>query len=48
MIRFDKFTQKAQEAVQRAQSLAAEASHQQVFPLHLLVALAEEQEGVPA
>ena len=46
MIRFDKFTQKAQEAVQRAQALAADSSHQQVVPLHLLVALAEEQEGV--
>ncbi len=46
MIRFDKFTQKAQEAVQGAQSLAAEQSHQQVHPMHLLVALAEEKEGV--
>ncbi len=46
MIRFDKFTQKAQEAVQSAQSLAAEHNHQQVFPAHLLTALAVEQEGV--
>jgi ATP-dependent Clp protease ATP-binding subunit ClpB len=46
MIRFDKFTQKAQEAVQNAQSLAAEHNHQQVFPAHLLTALAGEQEGV--
>ena len=46
MIRFDKFTQKAQEAVQGAQTLAAEQSHQQVHPMHLLVALAEEKEGV--
>ena len=46
MIRFDKFTQKAQEAVQSAQSMAAEHNHQQVFPAHLLTALAAEQEGV--
>ncbi|MBI1353400.1 MAG: ATP-dependent chaperone ClpB [Acidobacteria bacterium] len=46
MIRFDKFTQKAQEAVQRTQLLAAEESHQLVAPLHLLIALSEEQEGV--
>ena len=46
MIRFDKFTQKAQEAVQRTQLLASEESHQQVTPLHLLIALSEEQEGV--
>jgi ATP-dependent Clp protease ATP-binding subunit ClpB len=46
MIRFDKFTQKAQEAVQNAQALASEHNHQQVFPAHLLAALAGEQEGV--
>ncbi len=46
MIRFDKFTQKAQEAVERSQALASEHSHQQVVPLHLLIALAEETEGV--
>jgi len=46
MIPFDKFTQKAQEAVQRTQALATEHSHQQVFPVHLLTALAEEAEGV--
>ncbi len=46
MIRFDKFTQKAQEAAQGAQSIASEHGHQQVHPLHLLIALAEESEGV--
>ena len=46
MIRFDKFTQKAQEAVQQSQVIAAENSHQQIHPLHLLVALAEQPEGV--
>ena len=46
MIRFDKFTQKAQEAVQQSQVIAADNSHQQIHPLHLLVALAEQPEGV--
>ncbi len=46
MIRFDKFTQKAQEAVQQSQVIAAENSHQQIHPLHMLVALAEQPEGV--
>ena len=46
MIRFDKFTQKAQEAVQQSQVIAAENSHQQIHPLHLLVALAEQPDGV--
>jgi len=46
MIRFDNYTQKAQEAVQRSQSLAADKQHQQVEPPHLLVALAEEKAGV--
>ena len=46
MIRFDKFTQKAQEAVQQSQSLASDNGHQQILPLHLLIALAEQQEGV--
>src|SRR5690606_19568801 len=48
MIRFDKFTQKAQDAAQGAQSIAAEHGHQQVQPLHLLIALSEESEGVVA
>ena len=46
MIRFDKFTQKAQEAVQQSQVIAAENNHQQIHPVHLLVALAEQPEGV--
>ena len=36
---FDKFTAKAQEAVQRATTVAAEKSHQAIEPLHLLAAL---------
>ena len=46
MIRFDKFTQKAQEAVQQSQVIAAENNHQQIHPVHLLVALAEQPGGV--
>src|SRR6185436_19020737 len=44
--RLDKFTVKSQEAVQRAQSLAAEKGHPEMDPLHLLAALLDEQEGV--
>jgi ATP-dependent Clp protease ATP-binding subunit ClpB len=44
--RFDKFTVKAQEAVQAAQSLADQHDHQSVEPEHLLVALVQQQEGV--
>ncbi|MGI9430539.1 MAG: ATP-dependent Clp protease ATP-binding subunit, partial [Bythopirellula sp.] len=44
--RFDKLTIKAQEAVQRAQELAADAGNPQLEPLHLLAALLAEQDGV--
>ncbi|MEO1496284.1 MAG: ATP-dependent chaperone ClpB [Planctomycetota bacterium] len=44
--RFDKLTIKAQEAVQHAQELAAEAGNPQVEPMHLLAALVAETEGV--
>jgi ATP-dependent Clp protease ATP-binding subunit ClpB len=44
--RFDKFTIKAQEAVQRAQQLAADRGNPQIDPLHLLAALLVETEGV--
>jgi ATP-dependent Clp protease ATP-binding subunit ClpB len=44
--RFDKFTLKAQEAVQRAQELAADRGNPQIDPLHLLAALLAEDEGV--
>ena len=46
MIRFDKFTVKAQEAVQAAQSLADQHSHQAIEPEHLLLALLQQREGV--
>jgi len=40
MIPFERFTQKAQEAVRQTQLLAAEANHQTLQPAHLLAALA--------
>jgi len=46
MFRLDKLTQKAQEAVQQTQSIAEKSSSQVMFPLHLLIALAEEKEGI--
>ncbi|TWT29925.1 ATP-dependent chaperone ClpB [Blastopirellula retiformator] len=45
-IRFDKFTLKAQEAVQSAQSICMDAGNPQLTPLHLLAALLREAEGV--
>jgi ATP-dependent Clp protease ATP-binding subunit ClpB len=44
--RFDKLTQKAQEAVQQAQGIAGDNGNQAVHPLHLLVALTSEREGI--
>jgi ATP-dependent Clp protease ATP-binding subunit ClpB len=45
-IRFDKLTIKAQEALQRAQTLAADRGNPQIEALHLLAALLAEHEGV--
>src|SRR5512132_2251770 len=45
-MKFDKFTVKAQEAVQAAQSLADQDNHQALEPEHLLLALLQQQEGV--
>jgi ATP-dependent Clp protease ATP-binding subunit ClpB len=42
----DRLTQKAQEAVQQTQSIAEKLESQTMFPLHLLIALAEEKEGI--
>ena len=44
--RLDKLTIKAQEAVERAQSLAADRGHPEIDPLHLLAALMGETEGI--
>jgi len=46
LFRFEKLTQKAQEAVQQAQSISEKHQHQALTPLHLLIALASEQEGI--
>jgi ATP-dependent Clp protease ATP-binding subunit ClpB len=45
-IRWDKFTVKAQEAVQRAGNLASENGNPEVMPVHLLAALLEDKEGI--
>src|SRR2546428_1696135 len=45
-MRLDKFTVKAQEALQGAQSMADQHDHQAIEPEHLLVALLEQREGV--
>ena len=42
----NRFTEKAQQAIVNAQSLAEEANHSQVEPMHLLAALLAQQEGV--
>jgi ATP-dependent Clp protease ATP-binding subunit ClpB len=47
-IRWDKFTVKAQEAVQRANQLASEHGNPELAPLHLLAALVEDREGIVA
>src|SRR5438876_1035654 len=46
MIRFDKLTLKAQEALQAAQSHASEKGHPQVAPEHLLWAMIQQKDGV--
>ncbi len=46
MIRFDKFTLKAQEAIQAAQKIAEKGHHQQIEPEHILMALIEQSEGI--
>ncbi len=45
-IRWDKFTVKAQEAVQRANNLASEHGNPELQPVHLLAALLEDKEGI--
>ncbi|MFZ3264480.1 MAG: ATP-dependent chaperone ClpB [Terriglobales bacterium] len=45
-IRWDKFTVKAQEAVQRASELASEHGNPELMPIHLLAALVEDKEGI--
>jgi ATP-dependent Clp protease ATP-binding subunit ClpB len=45
-IRWEKFTVKSQQAIQQAQSRAAELGNPEVQPVHLLLALIEDREGV--
>jgi ATP-dependent Clp protease ATP-binding subunit ClpB len=45
-IRWDKFTVKAQEAVQRGSSLASEHGNPEIMPVHILAALVEDKEGI--
>ena len=46
MLRFDKMTVKAQEALQESQEIAARHENQGVEPLHLLAALVHQADGV--
>ena len=48
MDNFNKLTEKAQEAVVRAQAIAREHSASEIDAEHLLAALLEDPEGVPA
>ncbi|MBI2246914.1 MAG: ATP-dependent chaperone ClpB [Armatimonadetes bacterium] len=45
-MRFDKFTEKAQEALLSGQELMQKFGHSQVEPEHLLLALIEQSEGI--
>jgi ATP-dependent Clp protease ATP-binding subunit ClpB len=47
-IRWDKFTVKAQEAVQRAGEIASEHGNPELLPVHVLAALVEDKEGIIA
>jgi ATP-dependent Clp protease ATP-binding subunit ClpB len=46
MLRFDKMTVKAQEALQEAQEIAARHEQQEIAPVHLLRALVAQTDGV--
>jgi ATP-dependent Clp protease ATP-binding subunit ClpB len=46
MMRFDKMTVKAQEALQEAHEIAARYENQAVEPMHLLAAMVQQQDGV--
>ncbi|MFQ5964529.1 MAG: ATP-dependent chaperone ClpB [Candidatus Scalinduaceae bacterium] len=45
-MRLDKYTIKAQDAIQEAQQLAASKRHQQIETLHLLACLLKQQQGI--
>ena len=46
MLRMDKLTIKAQEALAESQEVAARHDHQQIEPMHLLAALLAQSDGV--
>jgi ATP-dependent Clp protease ATP-binding subunit ClpB len=46
MLRYDKLTVKAQEALQQAQEIAGKTGQQQLEPVHLLAALVGQRDGV--
>jgi len=48
MDNFNKLTEKAQQAIVRAQTIAREHSASEIDAEHLLAALLEDEEGVPA
>ena len=48
MLRYDKLTVKAQEAIQAAQDIAEKNDQQLIEPLHLLAALVAQREGIVA
>ena len=43
---YDKFTIKAQEALQEASSLAQKNDHAEIAPIHLLLALLTQEDGI--
>ena len=45
-MKYDKFTIKVQEALMSARSIAEENNHQQIEPIHVLIALIEQQDGI--
>ena len=45
-MRIDKFTQKMQEALQAAQDLASQSSHQEITNEHFLLSLLDQSDGI--
>lgn len=45
-MQFDKFTHKSQEAIQAAQQLAQESSHQEIDPAHMVKAIFLQPDGI--
>ena len=45
-MRFDKFTQKAQESIQAAESEAGKLNHSSIEPVHVLTTLLQQNDGI--